>query len=98
MRLYSDRNKIIKLFEDKNIKPTNYSHDTKSEPENSEPGEFEKKYSRKNKNEKTKKLIINKQTLQICLIYKDLNSTKNAEGNKIQADLIKNISLPQLKT
>ena len=32
MNLHNDRNKIIKLFEDKNI-PSNYVSDAKSEPE-----------------------------------------------------------------
>ena len=33
MNLYNDRNKIIKLFEDKNIMPSNYALDPKYEPE-----------------------------------------------------------------
>ena len=33
MNPYNDRNKIIKLFEDKNIMPSNYAPDAKSEPE-----------------------------------------------------------------
>ena len=32
MNLYNGRNKIIKLFEDKNILPSNYPHTAKSEP------------------------------------------------------------------
>ena len=33
MNLYNGRNRIIKLFEDKNIMPSNYAQDAKSEPE-----------------------------------------------------------------
>ena len=33
MNLYNDRNKIIKLFEDKDIMPSNYAIDAKFEPE-----------------------------------------------------------------
>ena len=33
MNLYNDRNKIIKLFEDKDIMPSNYALDAKFEPE-----------------------------------------------------------------
>ena len=38
MKLCNGRNKIIKLFEDKNIKPSDFPHNAKSEPE-----EFETK-------------------------------------------------------
>ena len=38
MKLCNGKNKIIKLYEDKNIKPSNFSHNAKSEPE-----EFETK-------------------------------------------------------
>ena len=33
MNLYNDRNKIIKLFEDKNIMPSKYALNVKFEPE-----------------------------------------------------------------
>ena len=33
IKLYDDRSKIIKLFEDKNIMPINSPYDQKSEPE-----------------------------------------------------------------
>ena len=33
MNLYNDRNKIIKLFEHKNIMPSNYAQEAKYEPE-----------------------------------------------------------------
>ena len=33
MKLYHDRNKITKLFEAKNIKPSDYPHSAKSEPQ-----------------------------------------------------------------
>ena len=32
MNLCDSRNKIIKSFEDKNIKPANYAYDAKAEP------------------------------------------------------------------
>ena len=41
MKLCNGRNKIIKLFEDKNIKPSDYLHNTKCEPKQLEPKEFE---------------------------------------------------------
>ena len=34
MKLYNYRNKIIGLFENKNIKPSMYAYNTKSEPKN----------------------------------------------------------------
>ena len=60
MRLYNGRNKIIKLFEDRNIKPTDYSYNAKSEEleevkSESEP-EFEESILERTKNEKTKKV------------------------------------------
>ena len=33
MKLYNVRNKIITLFEEQNIKPSDYPHNSKSEPE-----------------------------------------------------------------
>ena len=33
MHLHNDRNKTIKLFEDKDIKPSDFRHNTKSEPQ-----------------------------------------------------------------
>ena len=62
MDLCNSRNK---LFEDKNIKPSDYPYNAKSEEieekseseyESESESEFEKKYSRKNKNEKTRKI------------------------------------------
>ena len=41
MKPYNGRNKIIKLFEDKYIKPSDYRHNAKSEPEEFEPEVFE---------------------------------------------------------
>ena len=42
MKLYNDRNKVIKLFEGKNFKLRDYSLNAKSEPEEFE--EFETKF------------------------------------------------------
>lgn len=47
IKLYDERSNIIKLFEDKNIKPSNYLYDAEFEPElipkleKYEPKEFE---------------------------------------------------------
>ena len=41
MKLYNGRKKIIELFEDKNIKPSDFPHNAKSGPEELEPEEFE---------------------------------------------------------
>ena len=46
MKLYNDSNKIIKLFEDKNIKLSDHPHNGKSEPEEFEP-EFEESIAKK---------------------------------------------------
>ena len=41
MKLCNGRKKIIELFEDKNIKPSDFPHNAKSEPEEFEREEFE---------------------------------------------------------
>ena len=60
INLCNYRNMILKLFEDKNIETIHYPYNAKSEEleekSKSESG-FKKKFSRKNKNEKTKQKI-----------------------------------------
>ena len=41
VKLYDGRGKIIKLFEDKYVESSNYSHNSKSEPEEFERKEYE---------------------------------------------------------
>ena len=57
MKLYNDRNKIIKLFEEQNIKLSDYPHNSKSEPEEFdkfEP-EFEESIAERTKMRRQKK-------------------------------------------
>ena len=76
MYVYNGRSKIIKLFEDKNIKPTNFPYNVKSElepelqlelePELEPP--FEENTLERTKMRRQKNLMIHNLTLLICLI------------------------------
>ena len=55
IKLYDSRSKIIKLFEDKNIKPSAFPHNERSEPdEYDEVEELEPKEYEENIRERTK--------------------------------------------
>ena len=47
MNLYNSRNKIIKLFEDGDLKPSDYAYDAKSEPKEYDGAEESEQKSEK---------------------------------------------------
>ena len=76
MKLHNDRNKIIKLFEDKNSKPSEYPHNAISEPEEFEEfeaGEFEESIAERTKMRRPKKSYEKntKNEFNILIIEKD---------------------------
>ena len=52
IKLYDGKSKIIKLFEDKNIKPSNFPHNAKSKPEPKYEPKFEETIADKIKRRK----------------------------------------------
>ena len=76
MKLYNDRNKIIKLFEDKNIKPSDYPDNAKSEPEEFEESIAERRKMRRQKN------LMKKNTVN------EFNKLIVAKDKSINKDLI----------
>ena len=84
MHLYNYRNNIINLIAKKNIKPSKFPCNAKSgpaetvepeselalelEPELKSKPPFEESISERTKIKRQKNLMINNQTLQICLI------------------------------
>ena len=56
IRLYDGRSKITRLFENKDIEPSDYPHNAKSEPEESEPKEYEESIAERTKIRRQKKI------------------------------------------
>ena len=83
MNLYNDRNKIIKLFEDKDIMPSNYALDEKFEPEEydgvEEPRQKPDKKEERRKLRRQKSNELNRMiTENDKIISKELFKKKNS--------------------